>query len=336
MILSYLIISCNDGKKANEIGISFQKPEIVTDSLFMAMPGMVYYVNNNIIIEDAFASDFFYKVHNSLGKFIKNIAPKGNSSNEFLMPHLTRLINDDIIISDINRGNAILYQKSIDSAYQYNEINPNLIKNNSLLNIDENVYITLNNSFKGEIEEGLFNIYSNGIFTKSFGEFPIKNKIQNRFEIYQGFLEYNKNNKMLVFFSYLIPYYAIYKRNADSFELVKEETYGKFNHNIIDQNLKINNVEGEIVRTVALLKDYIVTVGNTADDLNDIPKNSNIERDFNQLSRSLFIYDYNYNLKKIISLKMPILRVVSDVNSNLLYLINYIDGEFNLSKLNIE
>ena len=340
--LCYMLISCKS-ETVNNYEISYQKPIIIIDTLFMRMPGTVYYINNNLIIEDPLSKENFYNVYNSSGDFIKNIAPVGNSSTEFISPNFTLLANEDIIISDMNRGNAVIYKNGFDTMSKYNDLGSKLLKKYPLINIDNDIFLTINNSYKKKFkndknnqDEKLFNVYKKDSLISSFGEFPIKKRIDNKFEVCQGFLGYNKNNKILVFFSYAIPYYAIYKNNNNNFELIKEETYAKFDYTLTDNILRITDIEKPINTDIALIKDYIVTVGNTEEDLKHIPVGNGSGTDFTQLPRSLFIYDYDYNLIKVISLETPTFRVTSNINSNELHFINYIDGEFNLSKINIE
>lgn len=331
----FFLLSCK-GEKKTTGEISFMEPIPVVDSLFMQMPGEVYFVNNYIIIEDALGTDNFYKIYDTSGSFVKAIVSSGNSSVEFSTPSLTLLENNDIIVSDLNRGNAIIYKNGFDSLYQYKDLSPKLLKKSSLKNLHDDFFLTLNNDFNSEIEE-LFSIYNNDSLVQSFGKFPIFEKDINKYDAYQGFLGYNKINGQLIYFSYRIPYYAIYKKNGNNFELAKENNYGKFDYSVNNGNLKVELPDNTpIVSEVALLKDYIVTLGNTEEDLKEIPAPSGRARDFSRLPRSLFLYDYDLNLIKVISLKTSILRLTSNINSNLLYLATYIDGEFNLSKLNLE
>lgn len=329
-----LFVSCKS-EKISGYKVFHQKPVVVIDSLFMQMPGMIYFVDDKIIIEDALATESFYNIYDSSGNFIKKIASLGNSSVEFSMPNFTLLSNDDIVISDLNRGNAVLYEKGVDTISQYTGLSSELLKKSSLLHICDDTFVAINNSFKREGVEGLFNVYENNTLVKSFGKFPVDEKFTNYFDMYQGSLTYNRDNKTLLFFSYKIPYYAIYKYNDSDFELVKEEKYAKFDCLLKGDNLVVQNVEVPPITEVALLKDYIVTLGNTAEDLKQIPEKSVQGRDFSQLPRSLFVYDYNYNLLRVISIDTPTLRVASNLGSNLLYFVNYVDYEFNLSKLDI-
>lgn len=335
LLLLFFIISCKSEKVTN-YEISFKEPIPVIDSLFMQMPGMVYYVNDHLIIEDALASESFYRVYDSLGTFIKTFAPLGNSAVEFSTPNLTLLANNDIIVSDLNRGNAVIYKNGVDSLCQYEDLGVEFLKQHPLINIHDNVFVAINKDFKSENDE-LFSVYDRDSLVQSFGLFPIAEKINNKYDVYQGSLNFNKKNGRLVYFSSQIPYYAIYKMNGGDFELIKGDTYAKFDYSINEGNLKVKPADGvSLTHEVALLKDYIVTLGNTEEDLKELPAPNGRGRDFSQLPRSLFVHDYDYNLIKVLSLKTPTIRLTSNINSNLLYLVTYIDGEFNLSKVDIE
>lgn len=80
-------------------------------------------------------------------------------------------------------------------------------------------------------------------------------------------MSYNKINRQLIYFSYTIPYYAVYKNNDANFEFVHENNYGEFDYSVNNRNLKVelpNNTP--IISEVALLKDYIVTIGNAEEN----------------------------------------------------------------------
>ena len=44
-------------------------------------------------------------------------------------------------------------------------------------------------------------------------------------------------------------------------------------------------------------------------------------RDLSKVPNTIFVYDYNFNLKKIINMSMPILRIAAKGDSNTLYAI---------------
>lgn len=334
LFLLFFLLSCKS-ESSKHYDITYKKPVTVIDTLFMQMPGLIYYVNNHLIVEDALATDSFYKIYDTTGTFLKSIAPLGNSAIEFSTPRLTLLENDDLIVFDLNRGNAIIYKIEEDSLSQYTDLSQGMLKKNPLINLDDNIFLTINKELKSDVEE-LFFIYDKDSLVQSFGKYPIKEKIKNKFNAYHGALHYNKNNERLIYFSYSIPYCAIYKRSGNNFELLKEDTYAEYDYSIQEENLNIECDRSSIVYEVALLKDYIVTLGNTEDDLKKIPAPNGLGRDFNQLPRSLFIYDYDCKLIKVISLETPLLRIASNIDANLLYLATYIDGEFSLSKVEID
>lgn len=91
----------------------------------------------------------------------------------------------------------------------------------------------------------------------------------------------------------------------------------------------ILNRKKENAKELALTKDYIVTLQR--DYLNDPTDETTVGRDFTKLPQTLFLYDYKSNLKKIIHLQMPILRIAADSKSNTVYAIT-VNPDFMLVK----
>ena len=83
---------------------------------------------------------------------------------------------------------------------------------------------------------------------------------------------------------------------------------------------------------LALTKDYIVTVQR--DYQTDPTDESRVGWDFSMLPQTLFVYDYQSNLKRIIDFKMPILRIGSDIKNNTIYAI-VVNPDFCLVKYDI-
>lgn len=79
--------------------------------------------------------------------------------------------------------------------------------------------------------------------------------------------------------------------------------------------------------TLTLTKDYIVTLPR--DYQSDPIHESKVGRNFTKIPQTLFLYDYNSNLKKAVHLNTPILRITSDPESNTVYAI-VVDPEFTL------
>ena len=128
----------------------------------------------------------------------------------------------------------------------------------------------------------------------------------------------------------MFPYYSIYKREGNSFKLKKEIA------NVSDYSLKDNKFkyQGSLrgPQYLTTTSQYIVTVER--DPKYDQTDGMMIGRDFTKLPQTIFLYDYELQLKKIIDLKKPILWVTANPSTNTIYLIA-VDPDFVLLKYDL-
>lgn len=89
---------------------------------------------------------------------------------------------------------------------------------------------------------------------------------------------------------------------------------------------------------IALTKDYIVTVERdkeTQEVSFETDSDSPAKRRFTKTPQTLFVYDYNYELQKIIHTQLPMFRIASDGSSNEIYFIAA-HPDFCIAKCSIE
>ena len=76
-----------------------------------------------------------------------------------------------------------------------------------------------------------------------------------------------------------------------------------------------------------LTKDYIIALQQDEDTELPRPEHTNGIRDFSKVPNTILVYDYEFNLQKIINMSMSILRIAGNCNSNTLYAVD-IDLDF--------
>ena len=79
-------------------------------------------------------------------------------------------------------------------------------------------------------------------------------------------------------------------------------------------------------------KDYIIALQRdyTVDDMDE----RKVGRDVSKCPRTVFLYDYDGNLRKIVDLGIPVMRIAADHRSNVLYAIGA-DPEYLLVKFEL-
>jgi len=159
----------------------------------------------------------------------------------------------------------------------------------------------------------------------SFGKFPIPESLRkrDRFSYFQGNVAYNPDLKKLIYTSYRFPYMAIYTKSGKSFKLLTE-VKGKFDYSVSSGGeFKRSRDSKEGPRELTLTLDYIVTVDR---DLSiDQTDENEVGRDPMKLPHTVFIYDYEGNLLKIVNLGFPVVRIAADTKNNTLYAIVVMD-----------
>lgn len=294
----------------------------VYDSIESRMPGQLLVNSQYAIWTDPFNSEnqahiVDLKTNKEIGELI-NI---GNGPEDFLTPGFCISTTNNLIVYDMNNNKMGSY--SLDN-----------IKNNKnplvsiatkqtkditkIIETDNNSFVSFNPNaqFPFQVEDGDY-----------FGKFPFTEDVKNKYNISQGNIAYNPQNKYFIYSSMDLPYIAAYKKENSNFKLIWEKKEG-VDYTIIENEL-IPNKKRKGAAELALTKDYIVTLQR--DYQNDPTDETTVGRDFNKIPQTLFLYDYKSNLKKIVHLHTPILRIAADTKSNTVYAI-VINPDFTLVK----
>jgi len=324
--LLILLFACKESRPPVFVErISLEATAILNDSIESVMPGVVYVSEKYILWTDPFHSDMFMHILEiESGKEVGQMVEKGEGPDQFVAPSFAVLPNDRIFIFDPYTGKTAI--QSIQLAIQ-NE-SPFLSKQSQELGNVTRVTFTDNEemiSFNPS-ESTPFTIVEN-MKTRKFGKLPFKGDVANGYDHFQGSIAYNPMNKHFVYSTMKFPYYAVYKKEGNSFKLKNEIL------NIEDYSLRDGNfVYKGIMRgpyDLTLTSDYIVTMER--DRKFDQTDDSKMGRDFTKLPHTIFLYDYDFQLRKIVDLGMPVLRIAADPINNTLYIIG-VNPDFTLYK----
>lgn len=316
-----LLASC----QPKQMEYTFLTPEIVCDSIYTSLPGEMVVCDDYLAWADPFTVDnYLHIVDLNTGKEIGQMGKRGQGPKEFTSPMLSCIVKDRCLrVEDANTSRRALF--SIDSLLQ-----------------GGNYYIELPNSegFKGvELEEGMyfkdapdsiphyFELTVNGQ-TVYFGNYPIENE---RFHI-GGNIAYDPLKGRLVYASWVFPYMAVYQKDGNTFKLLHERKKVP-DYRVVDDELYLEEREKAGAFSVIQLKDYIVTLER--DYYTDNTNEMTVGRDFTKCPQTLFLYDYELNLKKIVNLRMPIVRITGTPKDNMVYAM-VVNPEFTLVKCDVE
>ena len=314
--LSIAIAACNTPrKKVERICLS---PEIVTDSLYTMLPGKVQLCESYLVWQDGFATDtFMHVVDLHKGEEIGKMGKIGRGSQEFVSPNLIGSADRHIVIFDDDLPKCAFY--SIDSLLLGR--NPYISQKNSPLKqvcdaavIDSSTFVAL------QFAEPLpFRVVKDGQAISSFGNYPIRDSISNRYGTCQGSIAYHTEKGLLLYSANRFPYFALYRKNAgDLFSMVKESDYPIY-YKVKEKEAQITDENAPAFRNPTFLRDYIVF--RKQDEDNPLPKQKPTPgiRDLSMVPHTIYIFDYDLNLLKIADLNMPILTMTGNPQSNTLY-----------------
>lgn len=324
IIFLLFVLSCSgiNNKNVDKIEVGYQ---IIVDSIMTRMPGILLINNDRIIMEDPSDTNGFAKIYSSKGAFLGSYGVLGKGNCEFITPDIVNYAKDYLVVRDLNKDNTVIYSTQL-----LDTIGPKIkhttIGITNLAYLDENKYITTNLSDSG----GMFKLFLDDKLICEFGDFPYGNEFINKHSINQGRILYNRDTKQMIYSSFCIPYLAVYQYDGQ-FTKKTEKLFGDVSYSIIDKSFNIKGMTESSITEYAITKDYIVSIERTKEDEANLPPKKRGENSLSRLPQTLFIYDYDLNLLKILNLHMPILRIAGDIYNNKLYLVGIKDGEYNIS-----
>lgn len=330
LVIPFCLISCIEVKDGVE-RISSQNYEVITDSIFTRMPGSIFYQDNKVYWEDAIAFDnFIHVVSVSEKKEILSFANKGQGPHDFSTPVISLSHSGGLYINDGDKPLEILYQTN-DNSHVSTQIQKyeNLSMTTRLLHLDDGMRLYL----CPEMKE-LFQIKGKHLSDVSFGERPIKDEINNAYDVFQGNVLYNPRKKMLVYSNLIFPYISIYETSDKQEWGKKQEWKGDWDYTINEGKLNFSSETEKGAMELALTDDYIVLLQRDNEVEEAISRNQ-AGRDISTLPHSLFVYDYELRLQKIINMPFPMLRLCGDLESNEVYAMS-INPEFELIRIDLD
>ena len=316
IIIAILLSGCRN----RESSLSYEEktPIVLNDSLMTRMPGTLLVAGDYLVWEDPFARDYFVNVHDArTGKLVGRMGKVGEGPDEFITGGIAASApGGRLFASDANGRNRGYL--SIDSLLAGGE--PLRLLSGTEREQRPVGWEVQCGMFIGttDNEADYFHMTKAGKRT-TFGVYPIK-KLHRHLG---GVMAYDSINGRLAYSCYHAPYLALYKRKGDSFTL-QWETAGRANYQLVEGEPVFDQNHGGI-SDLALCKDYVAVLQR---DWSREPLDATMQgRDVRALPHTLFLYDYNSQLRKIIELGMPVVRIAADCRSNCVYAIG-VNPEF--------
>lgn len=327
----FLLCSCgSSNNKQEEVVRVTLKPEIINDAVITKFPGILLVNDKYAVLENPFLSDFFMQIFDiNTGKELAKSGKLGRGPSEFITPALGYIKEDSIYVFDLNKDNhagLLSIKSAISGNHEFDALqNVNNHGATRVAMIDNNTNVF----YEAENDE-FFTLIENGLREVSFGVNPIKTKINN-YRVFQGDISYNSKKEIFVHTVKAFPYIAIYKKDARKGFILQTEVGEQNPGEIIDEELVLNNKKAGIFSSVLAL-DYIIC--HQRDYSVDNTDESTVGRDFSKIPQTVFLYDYDGKLKKIIDLSYPVIRIAANPDSNELYAV-ILNEEFQIVKYSL-
>lgn len=315
VFLAGIICSCKQSTPKHKVErLSLTPVRVISDSIESRLPGEMYLSNHYLLWTDPFNTEqFVHIIDITTGEEVGKMVQRGEGPEEFISPKIEIMPNDQVFVYDSFADRCAIF--SIDSCI--NGKDPIVErKKNETKDVTSVVCMA-----DGEVI--VFSPSQNEPFIllggkQAFGKLPFKGSISNSYDHFQGIIKYNPYNEHIYYSTFKIPYFALYKKENGNFRLKTEELRSR------DCAIKDNNLiytgdkRGPI--GVTLTSDYIVTIDTD-------PKSESVDYfkigyDYAKLPQSLCLYDYDLQLRKVIQVGMPIVRITSSPENNTLFLLS--------------
>lgn len=329
-LMASLLMACSE-KNAKVERISNQNYEVVSDSIYTRMPGEILYQEGVVFWDDPMSfENFIHAVDVEKKTELVAFANKGEGPNDFTATDISLDADGGVVVYDLNKPLKIHYRIADDKSNVYFEADKYEIASQAtrLLCLDKDKTLSLCPE-----AEKMFQIKENdNVF--SFGERPIKEDVNNAYDIFQGQVAYNPQRRMLVYSNLVFPYLSVYKCSGNQDWSLVKELKEDWDYTISEGNLHFASVGKKCAMELALTEDYIVLLQRDTEVEESISKQEMRGRNVASLPRSLFVYDYDLDLKRIINMPFPMLRLCGDVETNTVYAMS-VNPEFELIKIEL-
>lgn len=328
IVMTLCLVACKQDKNT-VIRIDNPQYTLVTDSIYSRLPGSMFYQDGVIYWHDALSTDnFIHAIEVSTGKELYSFGNMGDGPEEFSFPLFSLSSTSGLYIADLESNLKILYQINKDTDTL--DVSIGTYENKKgvsrIIDLGNNGLLYFSPS-----KESPFEICRHGSCFSS-GKLPVEESVTNGYDVYQGSVVYNPKNAYLVYATFGFPYMAVYQLENNNLAL-KKEAKTPIEYTVLDKEIKLDKKNAEGIMELALTENYIVALKRDEVAEGEKPK-AEYARDMSTLPRSLFVYDYDLNLIKIINMPFPLLRLCGDIDSDVFYAIGA-NPEFEILKISL-
>lgn len=303
-------ISCNQKSvKTERVQVS---PKVLTDSLFIKNAASFICIGDYLVLQDPRQGSNFIKIYDTKGHLVSEVGQIGNGPEEFILPECIPFGKNKFLTW--NRYGT--FQTAVSSPD--NQFRPEF-KNFHVFNgKNQSIQLCENGNFIAydPTKDQVITLYSpDGKEIASAGKLPFPSNIADREHFYSGKIVYNPENQTLLLYLEVLPYAATFKVTSSNISLLNERTFGNPEYTINGDQMQVKEGGKDCLVGCCLTEDFIISIMNDPDYTGNDNSQSSPKR------HTVGVFDYDFNLVKIVNLGMPRYNLAASGEDNTFYAI---------------
>lgn len=287
-------------------------PKVLTDSLFIKNAASFICIGDYLVLQDPRQGSNFIKIYDTKGHLVSEVGQIGNGPEEFILPECIPFGKNKFLTW--NRYGT--FQTAVSSPD--NQFRPEF-KNFHVFNgKNQSIQLCENGNFIAydPTKDQVITLYSpDGKEIASAGKLPFPSNIADREHFYSGKIVYNPENQTLLLYLEVLPYAATYKVTSSNISLLNERTFGNPEYTINGDQMQVKEGGKDCLVGCCLTEDFIISIMNDPDYTGNDNSQSSPKR------HTVGVFDYDFNLVKIVNLGMPRYNLAASGEDNTFYAI---------------
>lgn len=287
-------------------------PKVLTDSLFIKNAASFICIGDYLVLQDPRQGSNFIKIYDTKGHLVSEVGQIGNGPEEFILPECIPFGKNKFLTW--NRYGT--FQTAVSSPD--NQFRPEF-KNFHVFNgKNQSIQLCENGNFIAydPTKDQVITLYSpDGKEIASAGKLPFPSNIADREHFYSGKIVYNPENQTLLLYLEVLPYAATFKVTSSNISLLNERTFGNPEYTINEDQMQIKEGGKDCLVGCCLTEDFIISIMNDPDYTGNDNSQSSPKR------YTVGVFDYDFNLVKIVNLGMPRYNLAASGEDNIFYAI---------------
>lgn len=287
-------------------------PKVLTDSLFIKNAASFICIGDYLVLQDPRQGSNFIKIYDTKGHLVSEVGQIGNGPEEFILPECIPFGKNKFLTW--NRYGT--FQTAVSSPE--NQFRPEF-KNFHVFNgKNQSIQLCENGNFIAydPAKDQVITLYSpDGKEIASACKLPFPSNIADREHFYSGKIVYNPENQTLLLYLEVLPYAATFKVTSSNISLLNERTFGNPEYTINEDQMQVKEGGKDCLVGCCLTEDFIISIMNDPDYTGNDNSQSSPKR------HTVGVFDYDFNLVKIVNLGMPRYNLAASGEDNTFYAI---------------